>query len=55
MEDLTLHGNSESFVGDIKRLVEQGRSAAYGAVNTVMIETYWRIGRRKLCKRVCTI
>ena len=27
-------------------LVEQGRNAAYGAVNAVMIETYWRIGQR---------
>ena len=43
MADLTLHSNTESFIGDIKRLVEQGRNAAYGAVNAVMIETYWRI------------
>ena len=46
MTDLTLHNNTESFIGDIKRLVEQGRNAAYGAVNAVMIETYWRIGQR---------
>ena len=46
MTDLTLHSNTESFIGDIKRLVEQGRNAAYGAVNAVMIETYWRIGQR---------
>ena len=46
MADLTLHNNTETFIGDIKRLVEQGRNAAYGAVNAVMIETYWRIGQR---------
>ena len=46
MSDLTLHSNTESFIGDIKQLVEQGRNAAYGAVNAVMIETYWRIGQR---------
>lgn len=46
MADLTLHSNTESFIGDIKRLVEQGRNAAYGAVNAMMIETYWRIGQR---------
>lgn len=34
------------FVNDVKKLVEQGRNAAYGAVNSVMIETYWRIGQR---------
>ena len=37
MADLTLHSNTESFIGDIKRLVEQGRNAAYGAVNAVII------------------
>ena len=46
MADLTSHSNTQSFIGDIKRLVEQGRNAAYGAVNAVMIETYWRIGQR---------
>ena len=35
-----------SFFNDIKKIVEQGRGAAYGAVNAVMIETYWRIGQR---------
>ena len=40
MADLTLHSNTESFIGDIKRLVEQGRNAAYGAVNAVMIEIW---------------
>lgn len=34
------------FVSDVKKLVEQGRNAAYGAVNSIMIETYWRIGQR---------
>ena len=35
-----------SFISDVKKIVEQGRRAAYGAVNAVMIETYWHIGRR---------
>ena len=35
-----------SFVNDIKKIVEQGRRAAYGAVNSVMINTYWHIGKR---------
>jgi len=46
MADLTIHSNTESFISDVKRLVEQGRNAAYGAVNAVIIETYWRIGQR---------
>ncbi len=35
-----------SFVNDIKQIVEQGRRASYGAVNAVMIKTYWHIGKR---------
>lgn len=40
------HITEESFVSDVKKIVERGRGAAYGAVNAVMIETYWHIGRR---------
>ena len=46
MEDKLSHIAEDSFINDIKKIVEQGRCAAYGAVNAVMIETYWRIGRR---------
>ena len=35
-----------AFISDIKRIVDEGRRLAYGAVNAVMIETYWHIGRR---------
>ena len=35
-----------SFINDVKKIVEQGRSIAYSGVNAVMIETYWQIGRR---------
>ena len=35
-----------AFISDIKRIVDEGRRIAYGAVNAVMIETYWHIGRR---------
>ena len=37
MADLTLHSNTESFIGDIKRLVEQGRNAAYGAMPSALM------------------
>ena len=40
------HTAETSFISDIKKIVEEGRRAAYGAVSTVMIETYWHIGRR---------
>jgi len=32
--------------GDVCQIIEQGRQQAYSAVNNVMIETYWNIGRR---------
>lgn len=40
------HITDNSFINDVKKIVELGRRAAYGAINAVMIETYWRIGRR---------
>ncbi len=33
-------------VDDIKTIIDKGRTAAYAAVNTTMIATYWNIGRR---------
>ena len=33
-------------VDDIKTIIDKGRAAAYAAVNTTMIATYWSIGRR---------
>lgn len=40
------HTAESSFIGDVKRIVEEGRRAAYETVSSVMIETYWHIGRR---------
>lgn len=36
----------DSFLLEIKNIVEEGRSNAYEAVNTAMISTYWLIGKR---------
>lgn len=41
-----LENMNHIFVQDIKNIIEQGRIAAYKAVNNSMIETYWHIGRR---------
>ena len=35
-----------SFLDDAKQIIEKGRNAAYGAVNTAMISTYWYLGQR---------
>ena len=38
--------NEEQFLQDIKKIINDGRNAAYGAVNSVMIRTNWAIGKR---------
>ena len=35
-----------TFVIEIKNIIEQGRKAAYSSVGSIMIETYWQIGKR---------
>ena len=35
-----------TFIDEIKNIVEQGRRQAYAAVSQVMIDTYWKIGER---------
>lgn len=37
---------SNSFIKDVKKIIEHGRQKAYASVNSVMIETYWHIGKR---------
>lgn len=37
---------SESFVNDVRSIIEQGRQQAYASVGKTQIETYWKIGRR---------
>jgi len=34
------------FYSEISELLKQARNAVYKAVNTVMVQTYWRIGKR---------
>lgn len=35
-----------TLVNDVCTIIEHGRKQAYSAVNTAMIETYWKIGKR---------
>ncbi len=39
---------SNELLVDIKNIIEQGRRTAYASVGSVMIETYWSIGKRIL-------
>lgn len=36
----------KKFVDDVKTIINNGRSLAYAAVDSTMISTYWKIGRR---------
>lgn len=45
-QDKNLIKSEESFINDIKAIINEGRKSAYGAVSAVMTETYWSIGKR---------
>ena len=41
------------FVSDICSIIEEGRRQAYNAINSSMIETYWKIGKRIVTEEQC--
>jgi len=45
---LEKHTNKDelTFYAEISELLQRARSKAYHAVNTIMVQTYWQIGRR---------
>ncbi len=45
-----IQASEQTFVDDIKRIIQKGRQSAYSAVSAVMTETYWNIGRRLLSR-----
>jgi predicted nuclease of restriction endonuclease-like (RecB) superfamily len=38
--------NENQFFADIATILQEGRKTAYRTVNSVMVETYWKVGRR---------
>lgn len=46
MSDKIIYPNDNSFFTEIRELLKQARSNAFRAVNTIMVQTYWKIGRR---------
>ncbi|MCD8006374.1 MAG: PDDEXK nuclease domain-containing protein [Oscillospiraceae bacterium] len=36
----------QPIVNDVKDIIENGRNSAYSSINSIMIMTYWNIGRR---------
>jgi len=41
-----LSNNENTFYSEISELLKQARDTAYRAVNTIMVQTYWQIGKR---------
>lgn len=37
---------NKAFISDVCSIIENGRQKAYSAVNSTMIETYWKVGQR---------
>lgn len=50
-DDVMLDGST--IVSDIKNIIEKGREAAYASVGSVMIESYWQIGKRIVEEEQC--
>ena len=46
IDDKNYPSKKDSFIDEIKQIINVGRQNAYTAVNTAMISTYWNIGRR---------
>jgi predicted nuclease of restriction endonuclease-like (RecB) superfamily len=36
----------QTFINEIKTIIQQGQSKAYRAINSAMVETYWNLGKR---------
>ena len=37
---------SNNYINEIKKILKNARQKAYTAVNSAMVEAYWKIGRR---------
>lgn len=37
---------SQEFIGDVRRIIEEGRKQAYAAAGNIALATYWNVGRR---------
>jgi len=45
-QDKSLFPVSHEFVGDVRKIIENGRQQAYTAAGAISLATYWNIGRR---------
>lgn len=35
---------SQEFIGDVRRIIEEGRKQAYAAAGNIALATYWNVG-----------
>jgi len=45
MTNTPIETSYHSLVGDIGKLLEQGRSQAIKKVSAILVETYWQVGK----------
>lgn len=50
---LSVPTDERDFIDSIKRIVDKARLQSYAAINAVMVETYWNIGRRIVEQEQC--
>lgn len=39
-------GVSNNYINEVKEILKSARQKAYNTINSVMVESYWKIGRR---------
>ena len=44
--DKNIASVSQDFIGDVRRIIEDGRKQAYAAAGNIALATYWNVGRR---------
>ena len=52
-EDMKSMPTDQGLVSDVCTIIDEGRQKAYASVNSSMIETYWKIGKRIVEEEQC--
>ena len=52
-ENMKPMSSNQGLVNDVCTIIDEGRQKAYASVNSTMIETYWKIGKRIVEEEQC--
>ena len=52
-ENMKSMSSHQGLVNDVCTIIDEGRQKAYASVNSLMIETYWKIGKRIVEEEQC--